>query len=93
MDNDSTDWWQLARIKNITEEYRCAIRNPIVATNVEKYLFFADYAIWCWAWVIACGDGDDRGRVVVVNGTDDRFVADSFTQFIDRYVVDVRQVA
>jgi hypothetical protein len=65
----------------------------LVARDASKYLFFADYMIWCWAWAIACGDGEHRGRVAVINGVSDRFVADSFGQFVDRYILDKNSVA
>jgi hypothetical protein len=58
-----------------------------------KYLFFADYIIWCWAWAIACGDDDNRGRIAVINGLSDHFVADGFGQFVDRYILDKNSVA
>jgi hypothetical protein len=61
--------------------------------RTHKYLFFADYSIWCWAWAIACGEDDNRGRIVVISGTSDRFVADSFAEFVDRYIEDPTQVA
>lgn len=92
-DNNIIDWWQLTRIKTIAEEYEHPIRNPIVVTAERKYLFFADYCIWCWAWAIGCGDDDNRGRIVVINGISDHFVADSFAQFVDRYVENPWQLA
>lgn len=88
MDSDTTSWWPVDRIKNIPEEYEHEIKNPTVAGNASTYLFFADYAIWCWAWAIACGDDENRGKVVVINGVSDHFVAGSFGEFIDRYVND-----
>jgi SMI1 / KNR4 family (SUKH-1) len=83
-DQGGAFWWPLARIKNIPEEYAYEIKNDRVARDASKYLFFADYMIWCWAWAIACGDSVDRGRIVVVGASDD-FVADSFGHFVDRY--------
>jgi hypothetical protein len=85
-------WWPLDRIKNIPEEYAHEIKNDRVARDASRYLFFADYMIWCWAWAIACGDNEDRGRIVVV-GASDVFVADSFAQFVDRYTKNALSVA
>jgi hypothetical protein len=81
----------LDRIKNIPEVYPHEIKNDRVARDASKYLFFADYMIWCWAWAIACGDDEDRGRIVVV-GASDNFVADSFGQFVDRYIKNTQSV-
>jgi hypothetical protein len=93
MDNNGTDCWPLGRIKTVAEEYPHALRNPTVAANPGKFLFFADYHIWCWAWAVACDKDANHGRVVVVNGVNDRFVADSFAEFVQRYVQDESQLA
>ena len=45
-----TTWWELDRLKNIPDEYPYAITVPAISENAAKYLFFADHAIWCWAW-------------------------------------------
>jgi hypothetical protein len=87
-----TTWWSLDRIKNVANEYEHPIRNAVIARDAAKYLFFADYSIWCWAWAIACGDDENWGRVVVISGND-RIVADSFAQFVDRYIDDFSQVS
>jgi SMI1/KNR4 family protein SUKH-1 len=93
MDGELTCWWPLNRIKNIPNEYVHEIKNASVSGNASKYLFFADYCIWCWAWAIACGDDENRGKVVVINGVSDRIVADSFGQFVDRYINDAQSMA
>ena len=90
VDNNMTSWWPLDRIKSIPEEYQHESSDVTIARDAAKFLFFADYAIWCWAWAIACG-GDNRGRVAVISGRD-RFVADSFAQFVDVYIDDCRQL-
>ena len=64
----------------------------MIAKDAAKYLFFADYAIWCWAWAIACGEDENHGRVVVISGQD-RFVANSFAQFVDLYIENYLQVS
>ena len=79
-------WWGLPRILNIPDEYDSwqAIKNPDVLANAAKYLFFADYCVWCWAWAIDCSETANRGRIAVIGGSDP-FVADSFAEFVDRY--------
>jgi len=93
LDREGACWWTLDRIRSVPEEYEYQIKNDRVARAASQYLFFADYLIWCWAWAIACGNDEDRGKVVVINGISDRFVADSFGQFVDRYIVDKLSVA
>ena len=86
-----TTWWPLHRLKNIVEEYEHKVPDTTIAKDAAKYIFFADYLIWCWAWAIDCGDDENRGRVVVISGRD-RFVADSFGRFVDRYIEDQKQL-
>ncbi len=86
-DEGDATWWPLSRIHNIPEEYEHPLKNPVVAAMAGRCLFFADYMIWCWAWVICCEEGDFYGKVAVI-GSDDRWVADSFTDFVRKYVAD-----
>jgi hypothetical protein len=90
-DNDLIGWWSIDRIKNIVDEHPHKIKDETIERDAAKYLFFADYCIWCWAWAIACGEDQNRGRVVVISGHD-RFVADSFAQFVDLYIDDCHQL-
>ena len=84
-------WWPLHRIRNLPEEYPHPVKNSAVARDASRYLFFADHSIWAWAWAIACGEDENRGRIVVV-GASDRFVADDFGGFVERYVTDWNSV-
>jgi hypothetical protein len=52
-DEEMGNWWPFSRIKNIPDEYD----SNFVPENAEKYLFFLDHCIWCWAWAISCVDG------------------------------------
>jgi hypothetical protein len=86
-DDEDVLWWGIARLKTIPDEYSQPIRNPEISREPDSYLFFADYSIWCWAWAICCGDGENRGRVAVISAGD-AFVADSFSDFVTRYLAD-----
>ena len=78
-------WWGLERIRSIVEE--CDDQSPMtLAIDPRKTLIFADHAIWCWAWAVCCDGGHNHGRVMVIGP--DRWLADSFTQLIDRYLTD-----
>ena len=81
-----TSWWHFDRLRNIPEEYEHEIGNEIVAHDAAKCIFFADYAIWCSAWAICCVEGENRGKVAVIGGNPDRFVADNFAHFVEMYI-------
>jgi hypothetical protein len=93
LDYAGIDWWDIGRIKNIPDEYSGGIQHRIIAREAPQYLFFADFAIWCFAWAINCGEGANRGRVVCIAGEQyDDFVADSFGEVVDLYIEDYRSV-
>jgi hypothetical protein len=92
MDNNLTDWWCLPRIKNIPPEYKYNLKNSDAESASDKYLFFADYCIWCSAWAIDCSSGANRGRIISVDGVHDRFVADSFSEFVDKFIQHEQQL-
>jgi hypothetical protein len=86
-DAEDGNWWPVSRIKNIPDEYKHSVSDPI-ARNAAKHLFFLDYSIWCWAWAISCADDETRGKVALIGGTSDDYVANSFEEFVDRYTTD-----
>jgi hypothetical protein len=86
MDEIGTAWWTLDEIKNIPDECSADAlgdrRNPAVVAEESRYLVFADFLIWCYAWAICCSDGEHRGKIALISGGDP-FVADSFTHFVE----------
>jgi hypothetical protein len=92
MDTEMVTWWSFGRVKNIPDEYPHALA-PIIYDEGKKYLFFADYCIWCWARAISCADDGSRGKVALIAGhIHDRFVANSFSDFVQKYLSDPRSV-
>ncbi|MEP9401618.1 SMI1/KNR4 family protein [Sphingomonas sp. VNH70] len=91
MDDFGTQWWGVADIKPLSEE--CAdwkaedIGRTIMAES-GAYLVFADYLLWCYAWAICCSDGPNRGRIALIGGGRDAFVADDFRTFVRMALVD-----
>jgi len=88
MDKNLTTWWDISRIAS-----EQAINSQPIAidgdpANPHKYLIFADYMIWCWAWAIACGDTDQRGKIMVL-GDSPGIVADNFATFVDFRIEDI----
>lgn len=82
-DEEMGNWWPFSRIKNIPEEYD----SRFTPENADKYLFFLDHCVWCWAWAISCADDATYGSIVTIGGPE-KVVAASFSEFVDRYVSD-----
>jgi hypothetical protein len=79
-------WWDFKRIKNIPDEYSHELA-PAIAGQAHKYLFFADYSFWCWAWAISCADDETRGSVARIGDSRyDKIVASSFSDFVRKYI-------
>ncbi len=86
-DAEDGNWWPVRRIKNVPDEYEHAVDEPI-ARNAAKHLFFMDYSIWSWAWAISCADDETRGKVALIGGQPDGYVANSFGEFVEQYTTD-----
>jgi hypothetical protein len=89
-DDEETNWWPIARMRTIPEEYDHDVYNAEIAAARYSYLFFADFSIWAWAWAISCTGDHNRGRIVRIGGSpsEDRFVAESFHAFVKIYLRD-----
>lgn len=89
VDDDAwTSWWALDRIKNVTDEYDHKSSFEDIELNRSRYLVFADYAIWCSAWCICCVPGGNFGKIAILGGNPDHFIADSFSDLLRRYLKD-----
>jgi hypothetical protein len=84
----------LSMVKSVAKE--CA-KHPTVPVHEEeeadRYFVFADYLQWCWAYAIHL-DASSPGTNQVINvGTlRPKVVADSFTEFVNLYVRDAREL-
>lgn len=86
-DVEDGNWWPVERIKNIPEEYDTSV-SDVIGRNASKHLIFLDYLTWSWAWAISCADDETRGRVALIGGAPDGYVAESFAEFVERYTAD-----
>lgn len=85
MDDIGTQWWAPTDIKSISDE--CpegppGKTNPEIEREKDAYLVFCDYLLWCYAWAICCSSGANRGKIALIGGLPDTFVADSFRDFL-----------
>lgn len=91
MDDFGTQWWGLSDIKPLSEECLDWTTDQIgreIAREGNRYLVFSDYLLWCYAWAICCSDGPNRGRIALIGGGRDAFVAEDFRSFMRLALVD-----
>ena len=85
MDDIGTQWWAANEIKSISDECPDGPPgqiNPEIEREKDAYLVFSDYLIWCYAWAICCSSGPNRGKIALIGGQPDAFVANSFREFL-----------
>ncbi len=92
-DFQGTQWWPAGEIKNLVDE--CPDwppGHPEVDEERDKYLVFADYLVWCYAWAICCSEGANRGKIAIIGGMPETFVAGSFREFLRLELADDLQI-
>jgi len=85
MDAHGIIWWSATRLRRLSDECGCSKHgNTEIADEADRYLVFADFLDWCYAYAICCSAGPNRGRVALVgnDGKPGRFVAASFASFL-----------
>lgn len=95
MDDIGTQWWSATEIKSLPDECpdgAIGKTNPDIERESAQYLVFADYLIWCYAWAICCSEGPNRGKVALIGGAPDMFVADSFQEFLRLELIDAIEI-
>ncbi|MDF0546481.1 SMI1/KNR4 family protein [Sphingobium sp. H39-3-25] len=95
MDDIGTQWWSAPEIKSLPDECPDGSpgnTNPDIEQERDQCLVFADYLIWCYAWAICCSDGPNRGKIALIGGSPDMFVADSFRDFLRLELVDAIEI-
>ncbi|ENU30509.1 hypothetical protein F991_01645 [Acinetobacter sp. CIP-A165] len=53
---------------------------------------FSDYLVWCWGYAVQLDQIGSDGVVYQVGGTLKRKVADSFTGFLQQYLIDSDEI-
>lgn len=84
-DEEGTRWFPLADIRTLREE--CPNWSAPWVLDADQLLVFADYLVWCYAWAIDCSETENRGKIALI-GEKEHYVADSFDEFLDRYIRD-----
>jgi hypothetical protein len=92
-DEGDINWWAVSEIKCLPDGYEHGVTSTAIAEEAGAYLLFADYLIWCWGWAVCCSGGQNHGKVALIGSAPDRFVANTFSEFVNRYLEDPDSVA
>jgi hypothetical protein len=86
MDDRGFIWWAAGGIKSLLDECGAETpsdqRNETIEEEAAFYIVFADFLSWCYAYAICCSEGPNRGRIAMIGGGRDCFVAEGFTEFL-----------
>lgn len=86
-------FWPLARVKTMAEESAQRSLPPSQIPDAARYFVFADYLQWSWAYAIRLGQRPSEPNSVIHVGTIcPKTVASSFTEFVDLYLRDAREL-
>jgi hypothetical protein len=95
-DREGFGFYSLSRVKNICEEYASLkMKRPILPTisNPENYFVFVDYLQWCWAYAIRLSNNlSESNEVIHVGTVEPKVIAQSFSEFVDLYLKDARDL-
>lgn len=89
-------FWPRARLRSVREESSGHSYLPYLLPGIpdpDGYFVFADYLQWCWAYVIRLGVRlIDGGQVIHVGKLRPNVLAASFTEFVNLYLRDAREL-
>ncbi|HWY53315.1 MAG TPA: SMI1/KNR4 family protein [Terriglobales bacterium] len=86
-------FWPIARVKSVRKEYAEHSTPLPEVQDPDAYFVFVDYLQWCWAYAIRVGAGPSEGGQIIHVGTiRSKVVAPSFTEFVDLYLRDAREL-
>ena len=93
VDPNGFRFWPLEHIRPVpTVCAEAGVPSPAVKDS-ERYFVFADYFDWSWAYAIDLGRSDSGSQPIIHVGTlEPKTVAHSFTEFVDLYIQDSREL-
>ena len=93
VDSNGFRFWPLEHIRPVpTVCAEAGVPVPAVK-DPARYFVFADYFDWSWAYAIDLSRSDAGSQPIVHVGTlEPKTVAHSFTEFVDLYVQDSRDL-
>ena len=87
-DPQGFSFWPLERVRWVPEELADRSPHSVSFPGSESFYAFADYLDWSWAYAIRLSQDTARNQVVLIGKDQPELVAESFSDFVDLYVVD-----
>lgn len=79
-------FWPPKNIKSFRDECRTETWSNYIVSEIDaeadRYLVFADFSFWCYAYAICCSEGPNRGKIAMIGPSPAGFVASSFQSFV-----------
>lgn len=91
MDDYGVQWWSVGAIKSLADECPGGSLERglgVIMAEGNQYLICADFLLWCYAWAICCSDGANHGRIALIGGGPDGFVANDIRTFVRHALLD-----
>jgi|SRR5882762_603786 len=87
-DPQGFSFWGLGRLSWLPEEFAEKSPQGVGFPGFEDFYAFADYLNWSWAYAIRLLAISERNQVILVGKDTPELVAESFSEFVDLYLVD-----
>jgi cell wall assembly regulator SMI1 len=87
-DPQGFSFWPLEKVRMVPEELADRSPQGVGFPSAENFFVFADYLDWSWAYAIRLFQHSTRNQVVLIGKDEPELVAESFSEFVDLYVVD-----
>lgn len=85
MDDNYFTFVSLAEFQSVESISSCYDKDKILYQNC---FVFSDYSMWCWGYAVQLDQMGMDGVVYQVAGSSKRKVADTFTAFLQQYLID-----
>jgi hypothetical protein len=90
-DSEGFSFWPLSRVIRADRELQRKSSQTTPPVDCSDYYVFADYLDWSWAYAVKLRS-TEAGKVIIVGAQTVSLVAGSFSDFIEVYLADGRNL-
>lgn len=85
MDDNYFTFVSLAEFQSVETILSCGDKDKFLYPNC---FVISDYLVWCWGYAVQLDQIGSDGVIYQVAGSSKRKIADSFTAFLNQYLID-----